>query len=177
MWIYTEYTTSRDGHFVKPTLCPSEMANARSTYIFEQYGATTSLTKEVDNMFIDIGGMLCTEDPQEEILLSDGRKFGCWSHQISEVVDLLKNASLQEVDGKQYYRIARWPGVLCYLRKEDREELLKKLKRLINMEKETEHHTKMHEALVEANAYATGVPKEKIREEMRTFIHKGKLNN
>ena len=117
---------------------------------------------------MDFGGMVCTKDPQISIPLGPDRAFGCWVHQVSDVLRALVNAKSEVVKrpghSSVFYRIGSWPCHLLFISAADRAKLLKALWAKVSVKAEQAHGMAMLDALVTANVKSTGIPEKEIRE-------------
>lgn len=164
-WVYS--TFHQQGKKIKPHLCHPFYHKIRMAYLFETYGVIPDRIQKIVDMQIDFGGMICTKDPTVDVELSGERIISCWQHQASNVVRVLENAIPTPYGCYTFYRFSRWPGVLCFISKTDRDTVLKTLRRTIDLESEMDHNARMHEHLVQANARGDKKKEKAVREIMR----------
>ena len=123
-----------------------------------------------------LGGMIRVNDPQIEVDLGGDREFGCWKHQASYVLDLLKNRDkIEKTPAGKFVRFAAFPNKLIFMSLADVKKIVKALESQVCLADEQEHLDQTTNVLVDANAQAhPDIPKEEIREMLVKHREKGK---
>jgi hypothetical protein len=179
-WVYVRFSQSNDGKTIQAHMIHPKFAKRRIAYVIARYGATIDEYVEVDEAYIDLGGMIMMGGDERfvSVELGKDRRFCCWKHQLSWVVGRLKEGSskIDETPGGNYHRFASFPGVLVFLSATDVKRIVKAFEPLVSFAEEQKHQETILDNLAEANVRATNLPKEKLKKIFRSLRgHHGNL--
>lgn len=141
---------------VRNHFCHPLAAKGRRLYIHERYNAEPTEIRQMDSMWLDMGGCVCLDDPKESIYLGGGRSFGCWSHHISSVVSKLHLATKLTISGFPYRKLGVWPGVIYIVSDRDARQIIAALDRKVDIDNEAKHRVRMTERLEDAQNLPRG---------------------
>jgi len=169
-WTFVKFSEPSDGKGIKFHMLHPMIAKRRIADVCGRYGVTVTDTEKREEAWMDFGGMVFIDAHQVQVDLGGGRKFGCWQHQLSEVVDELKK-HLTSVEKGGFIRFFSWPHLLIFMSVKDAKTIIKALEPQISHADEQAVKDAAFDVLV--NAAAKNDP-ETPKEVLRKILRRGR---
>ena len=175
-WVHIQFSVPADGSHINPSLCHPLMAQRRLEYVCAKYKVTVTKTEKRDTAFLDLGGMVMNDSPKVSVRLGADRKFWVWQHQISYVLEYLRDGGrLEQTPAGKFHTFQSFPAMLVHLSDLDLKKAIKALEKAVKYEDEQAHAEATMNVLVKANlAMNPDVPEEEIREDLQGLRNQGK---